>query len=85
MIERNSEQRALVTFGELIANYQKIQKQVVAEVKVVGKDLSQVSPGKFLMLQFQLSQVSHVGESISNLISQVQATINVAIRNQRNS
>lgn len=82
-IERNYTPRASLTFAELIDNYQRVQSEVVAEVKSVGKELSQVSPGKFLLLQFQMSQVSQVGESISNLISQVQATINTAIRNQR--
>jgi hypothetical protein len=45
--------------------------------------MSQATPGSFILLQFQMSQVTQIGESISNLISQVNSVIGNAIRNQK--
>jgi hypothetical protein len=36
-----------------------------------------------LLVQFQMSQVTQIGDSISNLIAQVQSMINNSIRNQK--
>jgi hypothetical protein len=45
--------------------------------------MSTATPGSFILLQFQMSQVTQMGESISNLISQVNSVINSAVRNQK--
>jgi len=45
--------------------------------------MSSATPGKFLMIQFAMANVAQVGESISNLLSQVNSVIGNAIRNQK--
>jgi hypothetical protein len=74
-----------ITFATLIKAYINLQSKVVSAVKNVASRISQATPGKFLLLQFQMSQVTQIGESISNLISQVMSTINMSIRNQKSS
>lgn len=72
-----------ITFSTLIKAYIKLQSQVVSAVKAVASNISQATPGKFLLLQFQMSQVTQIGESISNVVGQVMSVINNAVRNQR--
>lgn len=74
---------ATLSFSKLISTYSKIQKQVVSQVKSVASSISAATPGKFLLLQFSMSQVTQIGDSISNLISQVNSMINTAVRNQK--
>ncbi len=68
-------QWATISFSTLIKQYMHLQSQVI----------SSATPGKFLLLQFSMSQVTQIGESISNLISQVQSVINNMVRNQKSS
>ena len=74
---------ATISFSSLIKKYSKLQSQVISQVKAVASKISQATPGKFLLLQFSMSQVTQIGESISNLISQVQSVINNMVRNQK--
>ncbi|MCP5506472.1 MAG: hypothetical protein H7A38_06285 [Chlamydiales bacterium] len=74
-----------LTFATLIKKYSKLQKSVVSQVRNVASRLSAATPGKFLLLQFSMSQVTQVGDSISNLISQVNTMINNSVRNQKTS
>ncbi|MDJ0651640.1 MAG: hypothetical protein QNJ27_01315 [Simkaniaceae bacterium] len=74
-----------LTFVTLIKKYSKLQAAVVSQVRNVASKLSAATPGKFLLLQFSLSQVTQVGDSISNLISQVNTMINNSVRNQKTS
>jgi hypothetical protein len=74
-----------ITFATLIKSYIALQSKVVSAVKNVASKISQATPGKFLLLQFQMSQVTQIGESISNLINQVQSVINNSIRNQKSA
>lgn len=74
-----------LTFSTLIKQYILLQSKVVSAVRAVASRISQATPGKFLLLQFQMSQVTQIGESISNLISQVQSVINNSIRNQKST
>jgi hypothetical protein len=76
---------ATISFGTLIKQYMKLQSQVVSQVRSVASRISTATPGKFLLLQFSMSQVTQIGESISNLISQVMSTINNMVRNQKTS
>jgi len=59
-----------LTFYTLIKKYSALQAEVVSQVRNVASRLSAATPGKFLLLQFSMSQVTQVGDSISNLISQ---------------
>jgi len=76
---------ATISFNTLIQQYIKLQSKVVSQVRNVASRISSATPGKFLLLQFAMSQVTQIGESISNLISQVQSVINNAVRNQKTS
>ena len=72
-----------LSFGELINQYKNIQSQLVQQVKQLASRASLATPGRFLLVQFQMSQVTQIGDSISNLIAQVQSMINKAVQNQR--
>ena len=72
-----------ITFNTLIKNYIKMQSQVLSLVRKVSSHSSTATPGKFLMLQFQMSNVTQVGSSISNLLSQVNTVISKTISNQK--
>ena len=76
---------ATLSFGDLINQYKNIQSQLVQQVKALASRASYATPGRFLLVQFQMSQVTQIGDSISNLISQVQSMINNAVRNQKTS
>jgi hypothetical protein len=74
-----------ISFSTLIKQYMHLQSQVISQVRAVASRISLATPGKFLLLQFSMSQVTQIGESISNLISQVQSVINNTVRNQKTS
>ena len=78
-------QWATISFTTLIKQYMHLQSQVLSQVKAVASRISTATPGKFLLLQFSMSQVTQIGESISNLIGQVQSVINQMVRNQKSS
>ena len=72
-----------ITFSTLVKQYIALQSKVVDAVRAVASRISLATPGKFLLLQFQMSQVTQIGESISNLIGQVQQVINNAVSGMR--
>lgn len=72
-----------LSFSSLITAYKKLQSGLMVQVRALASKMSQANPGSFILLQFQMSQVTQVGESISNLISQVNSVISVAVRNQK--
>jgi hypothetical protein len=74
-----------ITFYTLINKYMKLQSAVTSMVRDCASKISSATPGKFLLLQFAMSQVTQIGDSISNLISQVNSVISNAIKNQRTS
>ena len=74
---------ASLSFQTLISRYSQLQSQVVEQVRAVASKISEATPGKFLLLQFSMSQVAQIGESMSNLINQVQSIINNMVRNQK--
>ena len=72
-----------LTFTTLINKYRKLQSGLVSQVRRLSESTSSANPGKFILIQFQMSQVTQIGESISNLIAQVNSVINHAVQNQR--
>ncbi len=72
-----------LSFYSLISAYKKLQSQLVVQVKQLASKMSSAQPGSFILLQFQMSQVTQIGESISNLIGQVNSVINKAVQNQQ--
>jgi hypothetical protein len=79
----NNDLWASIGFTTLISNYARLQAQVVSMIKQVASKVSAATPGKFLLLQFMMSQVTQIGDSVSNLLSQVNSMINNAVRNQK--
>lgn len=74
-----------VTFNELIARYNTIQAALVEKVKALGSNMDSTNPGAFILIQFEMAQVTQVGESISNLVSQLNGCISATIRNLKTS
>ncbi|MFY7842766.1 MAG: hypothetical protein ACOVOR_01980 [Rhabdochlamydiaceae bacterium] len=74
---------ASLTFKTIITKYVALQNTLVNQVNALANSISSATPGKFILLQFQMSQVTQIGDSISNLVSQVQSVINNAVRNQK--
>lgn len=72
-----------LSFTTLIKSYQKLQSQLVVKVRQLASNMSTATPGSFILIQFQMSQVTQIGESISNLISQVNKVINNAVSAQQ--
>lgn len=72
-----------LSFTTLINAYKNLQQQLVSKVRDLSKNSSSATPGSFILLQFQMSQVTQIGESISNIIAQVNSVINHAVQNQR--
>lgn len=74
---------ATITFATLIRVYVNLQSQVVSQVRTVASSISAATPGKFLLLQFSMAQVTQIGDSISNLVSQVNGVIKNMVSNMR--
>lgn len=72
-----------LSFTSLIASYKKMQSGVMSQVKALAGQNCQTNPAAFILVQFQMAQITQIGESISNLISQVNSVISGAIRNQK--
>ncbi len=60
-----------LSFTSLISAYAKLQSSLVSQVRNLSTSISSVSPGSFILLQFEMGQLAQVGASISNLISKV--------------
>ncbi|MBS0627579.1 MAG: hypothetical protein JSS09_05140 [Verrucomicrobia bacterium] len=76
---------ATISFSTLIKQYVTLQSQVVSQVRFVASRISAATPGKFLLLQFSMSQVTQVGETLSNLVGQVNSVIKSIVSNYRGS
>jgi hypothetical protein len=75
--------KASLSFSTLIKAYIRMQSQVVEQIRSLSENVSTATPGKFLLVQFAMSQVTQIGQSISNIIYQVNSVINNAVRNQK--
>lgn len=74
-----------ISFNELIDTYSTKQASVLAQLKSLATSDSSATPGKFLLIQFGMSQITQIGESISNMISMVNSLIAATLRNQKGS
>ncbi len=72
-----------LSFTSLIQGYKTLQSNLVVQVRRLALSMSSATPGSFILIQFQMSQVTQIGESISNLIGQVNSVINHAVQNQQ--
>ncbi|MCC6128178.1 MAG: hypothetical protein IT584_03145 [Chlamydiae bacterium] len=71
-----------LTFISLITAYNRLQSNLVLQVRALASNMSAANPGSFILLQFQMAQVTQMGESISNLVNQVNIIIGKTISNQ---
>ena len=71
-----------ISFSSLIEGYKNLQSKLMSKVRDLSRNQSKAQPGQFILLQFQMAQVTQIGESISNLIAQVNNLINHAIGQQ---
>ncbi len=75
--------KCTLSFTSLIQAYKLLQSGLVVQVRALASKMSQAQPGSFILIQFEMSQVTQIGESISNLIKQVCTVISNAIQNQK--
>ena len=73
-------QYSSINFSKLISMYNKLQSQVVSMINKTAQG-SSATPGKFLLIQFQLSQTTQIGDSISNMMSSIAGMVANSIRN----
>lgn len=71
----------IIGFQEIMAKYIQRQQKVVELMSSLGGTSSQIQPGKFIMLQFAMSQVAQIGQSVSNVVSTITSVISNAVRN----
>lgn len=71
-----------ISFHTLVSAYKKLQSTLMSQVRALASKISSATPGSFILLQFSMSQITQIGESISNLIAQVNSVINHAVANQ---
>lgn len=72
-----------LSFSSLISAYAKIQSSLVSQIRYLATNISSANPGSFILLQFQMGQVTQIGETISNLISNINSMIATMVRNQK--
>lgn len=70
-----------ISFKKMMEQYIQMQSKVVGMMKSLGSAASQIQPGKFIYLQFAMSQVAQVGQSVSNVVSTLTSVISNAVRN----
>ena len=49
-----------LTFTSLISAYKRLQSGLVRQVRALASKISQATPGSFILLQFQMSQVTPI-------------------------
>ena len=69
-----------LSFNSLISAYSRLQSGVVKQIHSLAANISSATPGKFILLQFQMAQLTQVGESISNVIGQVNNLISFIVQ-----
>lgn len=70
-----------IGFTSMMQQYKAMQSKVVGMMKSLGGSASEIQPGKFIFLQFAMSQVAQVGQSVSNVVSTLTSVISNAVRN----
>lgn len=70
-----------INFNDMIKKYTNAQAQVASLVNSLAKHMTQVSPGQFLLLQFQMGNLTQIGDGISNMMSSINGIAKNAISN----
>ena len=69
-----------VALTEVIDNYSALQSKLVGQVNALAAETNTAEPGKFLEVQFQMAQVSQIGDTISTMVSQANQVIGKTIQ-----
>lgn len=72
-----------ISVNKLIQQYITQQSKLKKEVEKLAASSKSMNPAQFLLLQFKMSQTTQVGESLSNVIAQINSIINSTVRNQK--
>ena len=72
-----------LNFNSIISKFNSLQKHVKDQIASLAKNMCNAQPGAFLLLQFTMSKITQVGDSLSNLIATYNSGIMSAVRNQR--
>jgi hypothetical protein len=72
-----------INFKNLVINYTAAQKQIANLINCLSTKMTSVSPGQFLMLQFKMGNLTQIGDSISNVVSSLNAIAKNSISNMR--
>lgn len=72
-----------LSLSDLIVAYASLQNKVLDQINSLASSMSTADPGEFLLAQFGMSQVNQIGQTISNMIYQVNSVIMNAVRNQK--
>jgi hypothetical protein len=72
-----------LSLNMLIEAYASLQKSVISQINSLASSISTADPGEFLLAQFGMSQVNQIGQTISNMIYQVNSVCMNAVRNQK--
>jgi len=72
-----------LSLSDLIVAYASLQNKVLDQINSLASSMSTADPGEFLLAQFGMSQVNQIGQTISNMIYQVNSVIMNTIRNQK--
>ncbi len=68
-------------FNTMFKNFMTMNDMLYSGMASMTAHFSSMNPGKFLVLQFAMGQVTQVGEAISNMLSQTQSINSNSIRN----
>lgn len=72
-----------IGFRSLICAYVQMQSMMIKRMKSLSTNVCHVNPGAFILLQFQMGQITQVGEAIANVVSQLNKIINNSVGNLR--
>jgi hypothetical protein len=72
-----------IFFNQIIAKYNEAQGKVARLVNSLSQHMTSVNPGSFMLLQFQMGNLTQIGDSISNVISSMNGIAKNSISNMR--
>jgi len=70
-----------ISFTKMMDLYITMQEKAVKLMQSLAGKACIIAPGKFIFLQFAMSQVAQVGQSVSNVVSTITTVISNAVRN----
>ncbi len=73
-----------LSFSTLIQGFNNLQYNVIKKVKsLANQSATKTNVASFMLVQFMMSKVSQIGDSLSNLIATFNSSVMATVRNQR--